>query len=171
MENLEITPKTKVGELLKTYPQLEELLIEIAPVFSKLKNPVLRNTIAKVTSLQQAAMVGGVSVAEMINKLRSAVGQTGLNLTEDNNESDDKPEWYDEKIISKTIDLRPLVNEGQHPIGLVFEELGKLEKGKIFIAIMPFFPAPMIDKTKEKGFKVYVIKLKEDEFRVCFFHG
>lgn len=169
MGTLEITPKTKVAELLKTYPQLEDLLIEITPVFSKLKNPVLRNTIAKVTSLQQAALVGGVSIAVMINKLRGAVGQTGLNLSDEKNDSEDKPDWYDDKIISNTVDLRPLVNEGQHPIGLVFEELAKLEKGKILVVIMPFFPAPMIDKTKDKGFQVYVIKAANEEFRVCFF--
>lgn len=50
-----ITPKTKVLQLIETYPQLEELLIEMVPTFEKLKNPVLRRTVAKIATLQQAA--------------------------------------------------------------------------------------------------------------------
>jgi hypothetical protein len=49
MENLIISPKTKIYELLEAYPQLEETLIALAPPFKKLKNPVLRKTIAKIT--------------------------------------------------------------------------------------------------------------------------
>jgi len=47
-----ITPDVKVAELLREYPQLEDKLIEIAPVFVKLKNPILRKTISKVTTLK-----------------------------------------------------------------------------------------------------------------------
>ncbi|MCU0409486.1 MAG: DUF1858 domain-containing protein, partial [Bacteroidales bacterium] len=58
---LTISPRTKVGELLEAYPKLEAKLIETAPVFSKLKNPVLRKTITKVTSLKKAALVANIS--------------------------------------------------------------------------------------------------------------
>ena len=42
--SLLITPKTRVGELLDTYPQLEPVLVKLAPAFAKLKNPVLSRT-------------------------------------------------------------------------------------------------------------------------------
>jgi hypothetical protein len=78
MENINkliITPKTKILQLIETYPQLEEVLIEYAPAFKKLKNPVLRKTIARITTLQQAAAIGNVKVEDMINRLRKEVGQ------------------------------------------------------------------------------------------------
>ncbi len=50
-----ITPQTKVKELLDAYPELEPVLIDMAPAFKKLRNPVLRRTIARVTSIKQAA--------------------------------------------------------------------------------------------------------------------
>ena len=59
-----ITPKTKVFQLIETYPQLEDVLIDYVPAFKKLKNPVLRKTVAKIATLQQAASVGGVKVEE-----------------------------------------------------------------------------------------------------------
>ena len=39
MSGIEITPSTKVSELLDAYPELEETLIGIAPPFKKLGNP------------------------------------------------------------------------------------------------------------------------------------
>ena len=54
-EHLEITPSTRVAEMLDNYPELEDTLIGIAPPFKKLKNPVLRKTIAKMSSKGVAA--------------------------------------------------------------------------------------------------------------------
>ncbi len=53
MEKLIITPKTKIYDLLEAYPELEDLLISMAPEFVKLKNPLLRKTIAKVANISQ----------------------------------------------------------------------------------------------------------------------
>ena len=58
-----ISPEMKVATLLKEYPSLEDTLYEIAPAFSKLRNPILRRTVAKATSLRQAAKVAGVELS------------------------------------------------------------------------------------------------------------
>ena len=70
-----ITPDTKVAALLADYPELEEVLIAIAPLFQKLRNPILRHSVAMVASLRQAAAIGKVDVEEVVNKLRAEVGQ------------------------------------------------------------------------------------------------
>ena len=80
MVDLNITPKTKIAELLSAYPQLEEKLVKMSPAFEKLKNPILRKTIARITSLQQAAMAGNINVGDLINKLRQEVGQTSVEV-------------------------------------------------------------------------------------------
>ena len=77
-EKLIITPKTKVLELIETYPQLEDVLIKYVPAFSKLKNPLLRRTVAKIATLQQAASIGNVKTGDLINLLRKEVGQVLL---------------------------------------------------------------------------------------------
>ena len=73
-ENLIIRSKTKVLQLIEAYPQLEEVLIGYVPAFKKLKNPVLRNTVARITTLQQASAIGDVKVEELINHLRKKSG-------------------------------------------------------------------------------------------------
>ncbi|MBT4095990.1 MAG: DUF1858 domain-containing protein, partial [Nitrospinaceae bacterium] len=61
-EAFPIEPSSKVGELLEHYPELEDVLIGMAPPFKKLKNPLLRKSVGKVATLRQAAAVGRISV-------------------------------------------------------------------------------------------------------------
>jgi hypothetical protein len=67
----EILPETKVGALLQAYPQLEDELIAIAPRFTALRNPVLRRTVARITTLAQAA-VAEIPTRELVDRLRSS---------------------------------------------------------------------------------------------------
>lgn len=150
-----ITPDLKVAELLNEYPQLEEKLIEIAPVFVKLKNPILRKTIAKVTTLKQASIVGKVSIAEMINKLRSEVGQGNTELANEKSESAIKPDWIDELKIVRFYDAREDLESGVHPVNKVIQETSKFESGEIYLLVAPFTPAPLIDMLASKGFDAY----------------
>jgi hypothetical protein len=95
-----ISPQTRVGELLDNYPELEQVLFELSPAFAKLRNPILRKTIARVATLQQAAMVGKLKVDDLVNRLRKEVGQelfTGS--AEQGNVSTSPPAWFDESKI------------------------------------------------------------------------
>ncbi len=90
---MEIDLSTKVGELLDAYPKLEEELIRINPKFKKLKNPILRRTVAKIATLAQAAKVGGMDPVELVNLLRKAVGQPPLQGVEYTEEESEAPVW------------------------------------------------------------------------------
>ena len=74
--SMDITPNTPINTLLQAYPQLEQVLIDLNPKFKKLKNPVLRNSIGRVARLEQAANMVNLPPAELVNKLRRAVGQS-----------------------------------------------------------------------------------------------
>ena len=164
--NIFITPETKISQLLEAYPELEETLIEIAPAFKKLKNPILRKTIAKVTSLRQAAKVGNVLLSEAINKLRSEVGQQAAeDLAEVIDSSSMKqPAWFEASKLVKTIDARPMLEAGEEPVKFVFKELNQLEAGQILELVTPFEPAPLITMAKEKRFNVWTKRVAEDKF-------
>ena len=143
MNKLIITPKTKVAELLNAYPELEEVLIDMAPAFKKLKNPVLRRTIARVTSLQQAASVGNVPVDVIVNKLRGIVGQEALEDVESGGEyAGGAPNWFSEDKITKTFDARETIARGGHPLTEVMGDLHKWEGDGILERITPFLAAP-----------------------------
>jgi hypothetical protein len=165
MAILIITPKTKVGELLEAYPELEETLIELAPVFKKLKNPVLRRTIARVTTLQQASTVGNIPVHRLVNTLRQIVGQGELEGLESGPGKEQlKPSWFDEKNISKRLDARPIIEQGGHPLGEVLNDLKDFGQGQIYELRTPFVPAPMLERLMAQGFDVWTVKEAEESF-------
>lgn len=159
---LEITPNTLIGNLLTNYPELEDTLIEIAPVFAKLKNPILRRTIAKVTTLKQASVIGGVSVAEMINRLRKEVNQNEIKIESESKMNIEKPSWIKNEKIKFEYDATLDLENGIHPAGKVTKEILQLNDNEIYILITPFIPAPLIKIIEEKGFIVFTEKQSDN---------
>lgn len=159
-----ISPKTKVGQLLDAYPELENLLIELSPTFAKLKNPILRKTVARVTSLQQAAVVGGLKVDELVNRLRKETGQADYAATSDDIDylSITPPSWYDVSRISRRFNAIPVINSGNSPMNEILRLAHNLNEGDILELRTPFVPAPVIDMLKSKGFRVFSLQ-KGDE--------
>ena len=169
MENkLVISPKTKVLQLIETYPELEDVLIEYVPAFKKLKNPVLRKTVAKIATLQQASVIGNVKIEELINTLRKAVGEDLISIEDNENYNTIKPEWFEESKILHSIDIREMLNRGEQPVNQVVTELTNLPKEEIYKVISPFIPAPLIDKASSLEIKHWIDKKEEEVFEVYF---
>jgi uncharacterized protein (DUF2249 family) len=167
---LTITPKTRIRELIDAYPELEEKLVEIAPAFGKLKNPVLRNTIARVTSISQAAVIGNVDENHLVNHLRQSVGQEKYSekLNLNNKTMNQTPSWFSEDKITVSIDARPMLAAGQHPVEVVFSKLAVLENNQILELINAFIPAPLISAAEKKGYQVYLKQMEKDRFLTYF---
>jgi hypothetical protein len=165
-----ITRELRVAELLKHYPDLEDILIGISPAFSKLKNPVLRKTVAKVATLKQASLVGDVPISEMINRLRQAAGIEDMldEMIPNRDSMAQKPDWVNqnEKII--TFDIVELIEKGQQPITDVVQRLNRLSGGEVLEVLTPFFPAPLIDKAHKLGYESWSEKVNDKLTRNYF---
>lgn len=68
----------------------------------------------------------------------------------------EKPAWFDTNKIKITLDARPLLAAGEHPLQRVMDECATLQSGEIFEIITPFPPLPMIEKLTALGFENYV---------------
>lgn len=170
MSKLIITPKTKIYDLLESYPELEDILIEATPHFKKLRNPVLRKTITKITNLNQAASIGGIKVEELINTLRTAVGQSmsdNLDI-EAGNYTESQPSWYDENALADTIDIRDMLNAGEQPVHEVMAAIKRIDDNQILKVIAPFIPAPLIDKSLSLNYQHWLDKQSDIEYWVYF---
>lgn len=153
MPKVIISPKTKVGELLDAYPELEEVLMEMSPAFHKLKNPILRKTVAKVATLQQISVVGGLPVESIINRLRSETGQDQTTETfNDGEQISDYPQWVDESQVVSVYNAIPVINAGESPMTEILKRANELKQGEILEVQTPFIPAPIIDMLKSKKF-------------------
>ena len=164
-----ITPKTKVLELIEAYPHLEDVLIKYVPAFSKLKNPLLRRTVAKIATLQQAASIGNVKTGDLINLLRKEVGQELINTGDETTYNTKKPSWFEETLIEKEFDIREMLAAGEQPVNQVISDLNHLNKGKIYKLTSPFLPAPLIDKAISLKIEHWVLKDAENLVLVYFY--
>jgi len=167
-----ISPKTRVGELLDVYPELEPILMKLAPAFKKLKNPVLRRTVVKVATLQQAAAVGNVSLSVIINTLRSEVGQAIFDDKGIPAEINDvEPPWFDKEKIEVRYDASPIIDSGQNPMQEILENLGNTSQNGIFMLITAFVPAPIIELIRKKGYVHYCLKKDENIIHTFFYRN
>jgi hypothetical protein len=154
-----ISPQTKVGELLDAYPDLEKVLFELSPAFAKLKNPILRKTVARIASLQQAAIVGKLKVDDLVNRLRKEVGQEYLSdIQETESSVNIPPAWFDENKITIRFNAIPIINAGNSPMAEIISQSSLLGDDEIFELKAPFIPAPIIDKLKERGFEAFSVQ-------------
>ena len=170
MASLIITPKTKIYDLLEAYPELEDILISSAPEFKKLKNPILRKTITRITNIGQAATVGGLDVQDLVNSLREKVGQGNIDQLDDTGIKyvTASPAWFKEESVVNTIDINEMLNKGEQPVHEVLAAIKELGENKILEIIASFIPAPLLDKTLSLEYKHWLKKISEREFRIYF---
>jgi len=159
-EEFPITPKTKIAALLEHYPQLEPVLVAMAPPFKKLKNPILRRSVAKVASLRQAAAVGRIPVLDMINQLRAVVGQEPIAPKESREGAsyfESRPAWFEPDKIVESINEKD-VDPDVMPLNPLIRRANRLEGAQILELITTYLPAPGIDIMKTKGFLVWCVE-------------
>jgi len=167
-DQLIITPKTKVLQAIEAYPQLEDILISYVPAFEKLKNPVLRRTVAKIATLQQAAAIGNVKVEDLINRLRAEIGQDLFTQNDNHMYITETPAWFNESLIAAELDARPMLAAGEHPVNQVMADLKMLENGKIYKLTAPFLPAPLIDKASSMNYAHWMKKEDDGSYTIYF---
>jgi hypothetical protein len=154
---LRIEPDTTVGALLEAYPEAESVLIDLAPAFGRLRNPVVRRTVAKVATLEQAAKIGGVSLRTVIEKLRAFTGQSGAeaNFATSTGDAGIAPDWVEKSRIVEEVDAAAMLEHGVHPIGKIRDAVGALGPGEAVVLRAPFRPEPLIDTMRRAGAQVY----------------
>ena len=71
---LPVRPDQKISSVLKEHPELLDVLAAQSPAFTRLKNPLMRRTFARMVTVSQAAGVAGVPLAGLLSTLNGAVG-------------------------------------------------------------------------------------------------
>ena len=65
------------------------------------------------------------------------------------------PEWLVKTNIKISLDARPLLASGIHPLEQVMKETAAMDKGEIYEILTPFPPTPMIEKMQAAGFESF----------------
>jgi hypothetical protein len=78
------------------------------------------------------------------------------------------PAWINKDNIKISLDARPLLAQGIHPLEQVQREGAALQPGEIFEIITPFPPAPMIEKMGAAGFETHSETGEDGMFHTYF---
>lgn len=157
---MEITAKSKLLDVLNEYPQLEEQIIQAAPVFQNLKNPILRRTVGRMATVEKVVQIGGLDLTTFVNLLRRQVGQPELLPPDlvipvmDTRPVVAEPEWIKGEA-QLVVDGKEILASGGVPLNRVNELLPQLEAGRHLLLITDFEPTPMIDAVKLQKREAY----------------
>lgn len=169
---VDITPDSRLGELLERWPELEEVLIGLSPHFRALRNPVLRRTVAKVATLRQVSKVSGVPLGALVERLRAGAGLAPLAVAEGSGGAPaERPPWAEPAAVAQRHDARAAIEAGEHPLPRVLADLAALGDGQVYELVTPFVPAPLVDLAREKGFASFSAVEAEGLVRTYFRKG
>ena len=169
-----ITPQMKVADLLEAYPELEAVLVDLAPAFKRLKDPVLRRTVAKLTTLETASGIAGISPRELVAALRQAAGQAG---DESGGPTDARsavsgvvegpaPAWFDAGRVRETMDADLVLLGDEVPLTVVSQRARALLGGDILRVAASFEPFPLAEALLKQGYRIFTPKGESSAFEL-----
>ncbi|MCF6353783.1 MAG: DUF1858 domain-containing protein [Candidatus Polarisedimenticolaceae bacterium] len=165
----DITPSLTVHALLEAYPELEDLLIGMAPPFKRLKNPILRKTVARVATIENIASVGGIPLDLLIGRLREAAGlPQSTNSYSDQDYFGNPPKWFSADKIAFAVDEKKVSAKDGKSLVDIMLEAEQVSPGDIIELTTSFLPAPGIDIMKSKGYSAWSKKEGEDRVNSYF---
>jgi len=165
-DHVPITPETRVAQLLDAYPQLEDLLVRQAPAFKRLKNPILRRTVARLTTLERAAGIAGIDVRTLVRRLREAAGlpveaEVAADTTEE--PAGPRPAWAGGAPTAR-IDADALLDRSETPLPKVLEAARALADDGLLEVTAAFKPLPLVEALEQQGFQTHLEALGDGRF-------
>jgi uncharacterized protein (DUF2249 family) len=162
----------KISEVLKEHPELLDVLVDLTPAFSKLRNPVLRRVQTRLVTVQQAARIAGLEPGYLVRTLNQAVGITPPDV-------DDVPEtgtpdaapplWVATAPVVRELDVREMLDKGQEPFRLITGTAREVGAGEAFALVTGFEPLPLYDALATQGFSHWGEPIGDGDWRVLFY--
>lgn len=141
--------------------ELHSKFVQLAPPFRKLRNPVLRRTVAHVTTLAQAARVAGVSIADLIQALRPAAGQALDAMVASAEEhpgaaAGPAPGSMRQGEVAAFLNADEVLGAGESPLATVQDPLRRLQPYQVLVIEGSLRPEPLIDLLRGQGHAIHV---------------
>ena len=153
---MDIQADTKLSELLAAYPELEHKIIDMAPPFRNLRNPVLRKTVARLATLEKIARIGNIEVGKFVNMLRLETGQPEIaqDVQVDPQWQEGEPDWITGEP-QQVIDGTEMLSRGEHPLNRINHLMHETEPGAFILLTTNFKPIPLIEEMSRQNYEVF----------------
>jgi hypothetical protein len=157
-EGIAITPETRISTILKQYPAAIDVLTQISKHFKRLRNPLLRKTLAHRVTVKQASQIGKVSVQAFLEKLAKAgypiVYQDTQSVSQVSYYPIPEKDWNQMnrgKIVE--IDARPDIEAGRAPFQRIMQAIKRVPLDGFLMVINGFEPCPLVEVMTQKGWR------------------
>lgn len=177
----------RLAEMLRRDEHLIETLIAESPAFRGLRNPLMRKTMGRLATVEQAARVAGVDPHLLTERLNRALTRslvptnpaaTARNTDTHSIRRSDMPTAQSdlppalaslppERITD--LDVREDLRSGQEPFSRIMTARRELPRGGVLRLRAIFEPVPLYSVMAKQGFDHWTEKLSSDDWRVWFF--
>jgi uncharacterized protein (DUF2249 family) len=164
-----ISDKTRIIELLNdNKTAVIDALVNLNKNFSKLKNPILRNLLARRVTIADACKIAGCTIPDFMESMK----QIGFSVDEEQSKVEQlsqsistgqEPDSYLE------LDVRPILARDKDPLKEILASINKLNENLGLKLINTFEPLPLIHLLADKGF-AHSIKFVDDNTVITYFN-
>ncbi len=161
----------KISEVLKRYPALLDVLVDLSPAFSRLRNPMLRKVQTRLVTVQQAAGIAGLDPRELVRTLNLAAGITPPGVESDDESTpreQERPAWAVAATVARELDVREMLANGQEPFRLITGTAREVGSGEAFALMTSFEPLPLYDALAKQGFSHWGEPIGNGDWRILF---
>lgn len=165
---MKINLNTRIKVLLDAdMEQVMDSLIKLNSNFSKLRNPVLRNLLARRITITEACKIARCHPGDFLNSMK-AIGFVidegiGEPVTTMPNAID-----FNRQVIVHELDVRPSLSGDQDPLKEILTLAKRIDVGERMKIINSFEPVPLINLLTEKGF-LYFTEVVSDKLIITWF--
>lgn len=157
MKSSTINSNTRISELIKANPLVIDTLVELNPNFSKLRNPILRNLLARRVSISDACSIAGCKVSDFLDKMVSlgfkTESQAEFSFSTNGGQNITANFTGGLKVVE--LDVRPVLAAGDDPLKLILQTSKDLKVDECLRIINTFEPIPLINLLSKQGFSTW----------------
>lgn len=152
-----INPDTRISELIKANPLVIDTLVELNPNFNKLRNPILRNLLARRVSISGACRIAGCKLSEFMDKMTSIGFETerATELTPVLTDDSMSAAIFTGGLKVVELDVRPVLAAGDDPLKLILKTSKALGADECLKIINTFEPIPLITLLGKQGYRTW----------------
>ena len=147
---------TKLGSILKEYPQVAFTLSALLPEYGSLEQSQLKKTVLSITTVEHLAQKTDREVSDLIADLNNLVGNQSKTVTQEETMKykPDDPDWIKQDPLHY-VDGVELLSTGVHPLSVIQDFLKGMSPGEMILLKTNFPPQPMIEAMEKAGAEIY----------------
>lgn len=161
----------RISAVLARDGRMLDVLLGASPSFGHLRNPLVRKTMAKLATVEQAARVAGIDAADLLARLNAALaGEIVLEPARrvGSHEAEVPPIVRARKGAIVECDVREDLRAGREPFRRILAAARRVGDGEVLRLRAIFEPAPLYSVLGRQGFHHFTERLADDDWCVWF---